>query len=62
MTKYLRVDIDRGLAGQDMTEYIELPGHETEEEKEELARDVFQDHCSYGWSVVDESEVSDDWK
>ncbi len=57
MARYLRVDIDRGLAGQDVTEYIELDGDETEDDRNQMAADAFANHCSYGHSVVDESDV-----
>lgn len=57
MTKYLRVDIERGLAGQDVTEYHQLEGDETNKDLEEIAADVLANYCSYGHSIVDESDV-----
>lgn len=58
--KYLRVDIDRGIAGQDVTEFIPLDGNESEKDFEELAADAFHNECNYGFSVVDTSEVPED--
>ncbi len=57
MTKYLRVDIDRGLAGCDVTEFYEIVGDETDEQLKVFAKEVFTNHCTYGYSVVDESDV-----
>jgi len=60
MSKYLRVDIDRGIAGQDATEYREIDGDETDDELNDTAAEMFANHCSYGYSVVDESDVPED--
>jgi hypothetical protein len=60
MPKYLQVDIERNLAGCDVTEYIVLDGGETDADLSEIAAGVFANYCTYGYVVVDESEVPDD--
>lgn len=56
MAKYLRVDIDT-FAGDDVTAYHQLDGDETADDLGELAADMLRDYCTYGYSVVDESDV-----
>ncbi len=60
MKKYLRVDIERGIAGEDVTVFHPLDGDETEADRKQTAADIFQDKCNYGFSVVDESDVPED--
>lgn len=57
MKQYLRVDIERGLAGQDITTFIVLDGDEDDDEHNSMASDAFFNECNYGYLVVDESQV-----
>jgi len=57
--KYLRISIEQGPS-EGVIVYEPLDGNETEEELEQQAADYFHNYCSYGFSVVDESEVPKD--
>lgn len=58
--KYLRIDIEHGLAGQDITTFIALDGDEDDDDHNQMASDTFFNECNYGYSVVDESDVPED--
>ena len=57
--KYLRVDIEGPTIGSDQTEYVALDDDKTYSEKdlEDLGQDAVNQVCTWGGSVVDESEV-----
>ena len=59
MKKYLKIVIEAGPP-EAVTEFEPLRGDESVEAMEQQAADVFSNYCSYGFVVVDESEVPED--
>lgn len=51
MGKLLVVTIETAWVGASETVEVEIDGTETRKELEEIARDEFQNYCSYGWSI-----------
>lgn len=56
--KYLRVDVEMPHDSQSVFE--ELGGDETDEQLDSIAADCLATLVTYGYSVVDESEVPED--
>lgn len=56
--KYLRVDVEMPHDSQSVFE--ELAGDETDEQLDRIAADCLATLVTYGYSVVDESEVPED--
>lgn len=52
----VEVIIEVNINGAGYREIIELPDSATEAEIEEAANDVFRNHCSYGYTILDEDE------
>ncbi|HMP71543.1 MAG TPA: hypothetical protein PKA76_19510 [Pirellulaceae bacterium] len=57
MAKVLRVTCEFPGRLRTVTEYFRLNGDESESDKEATAETVFSNYASYGFDVVDESEV-----
>ena len=61
MTKYLEIisEFPCSNTGQ-QTDYVRLDDNEDAESQLDIAEDAFHDVCSFGFEVVDESDVPED--
>lgn len=54
-----RVHIETPFAGQEITDVFEMPEDATEEEIQDVARDMFFNHCNYGVEELKEENKND---
>lgn len=52
----INVYIDTTWAGIGEVETVEVPDNATNEEIDEVAREVFYSYCSFGWGDVEDEE------